>query len=81
MQNCKNTCRKLLDAPAVERLPLATDALEQAARLRATTGFKTPDAIHATSALLRNTALLVSNDNGSQKIPRLSFAYMRDLVP
>ncbi|MGQ9659361.1 MAG: type II toxin-antitoxin system VapC family toxin [Thermochromatium sp.] len=48
----QNTYRELLDAPEVERLPLTTEVLEQAARLQAATGIKTPDAIHAASALL-----------------------------
>lgn len=76
----QNTYRELLAAPEVERLPLTTEVLEQAARLRAATGIKTPDAIHAASALLRNASLLLSNDKGFQKIPALSFIYLRDLV-
>ena len=78
----QNTYRELLKAPEVECLPLTADILEQAARLRAATGIKTPDAIHAASALLRNAALLLSNDKGFQKVPALSlsFVYLRDLV-
>ena len=75
------TYRELLDTAEVERLPLTAAVLEQAARLRATTGIKTPDAIHAASSLIRNAALFLSNDKGFQKIPTLSFAYLQDLLP
>ncbi len=75
------TYRELLDTAEVERLPLTAAVLEQAARLRATTGIKTPDAIHAASSLIRNAALFLSNDKGFQKIPALSFAYLQDLLP
>lgn len=76
----QNTYRELLDAAEVERLPLTADILEEAARLRAATGIKTPDAIHAASALLWNAALLLSNDKGFQQVSALSFVYLRDLV-
>ncbi len=80
-ESLQATYRELLDTAEVERLPLTTEVLEQAARLRATTGIKTPDAIHAASSLIRNAALFLSNDKGFQKIPALSFAYMQDLLP
>jgi predicted nucleic acid-binding protein len=70
--------RQLLNASEVECLPLSAAILKQAARLRAATGIKTPDAIHAASSLARNAVLFLSNDKQFRNIPSLPFAYLHD---
>ncbi|NNJ83872.1 MAG: PIN domain-containing protein [Gammaproteobacteria bacterium] len=71
----------LLNAEEIERVPLSPVLLEQAARLRAATGIKTPDAIHAACALARKTVLFVTNDKGLQSIPELPLVYLNDYLP
>ena len=51
------------------------DVLEEAARLRAVVpGLKTPDALHAA------TALFVTNDAGFRRIPNLPFVLLDDVL-
>nr|VFJ65718.1 MAG: Predicted nucleic acid-binding protein, contains PIN domain [Candidatus Kentron sp. FW] len=71
----------LLNTEQVERVPLTPVLLEKAASLRAATGIKTPDAIHAACGLSREVALFISNDKGLQCIPTLPFAYLNDYAP
>ncbi|NEX18497.1 MAG: VapC toxin family PIN domain ribonuclease [Halochromatium sp.] len=69
--------RELLKAPEVKRLmPLTAEVLEQAARLRAEVNIKTPDAIHAASALIGQATLFLSNDERFKRVPGLPFQYL-----
>lgn len=52
----------LFDSQEVRLIPTTRDIWESAADLRARLGFKTPDAIHAASALAVESRLLVTND-------------------
>ena len=53
-------------------LPITQDILREAARLRALiSGLKTPDALHAATAILHGCALFVTNDNGFRRVPNL----------
>nr|VFK79455.1 MAG: PIN domain-containing protein [Candidatus Kentron sp. SD] len=72
--------RDLLNVDEVERVPLNPVLLEQAASLRAATGIKTPDAIHAACALARKAVLFISNDKGLQSVPELPLAYLNDYL-
>ena len=55
--------------------------LREAARLRATIpGLKTPDVIHAATALLNGCALFVSNDTGFRRIPGLPLVLLDDVL-
>lgn len=73
--------RDLLTASQETRLiPISRAVIEAAARLRATTGLKTPDAIHAASALGEGVALFVSNDPVYRRIPGLPVTILDDLL-
>jgi predicted nucleic acid-binding protein len=61
-------------------VPICQAILRQAARLRAETGLRTPDAIHAAAALAEGCDLLVTNDVHFRKIPHLNVAVLSDLV-
>jgi predicted nucleic acid-binding protein len=77
----ENTYRVLLTAARETRLVAMDRAvLEQAARLRATTGIKTPDAIHAATALREACELFVSNDPIYRRVPGLPVAILDDHV-
>ncbi len=76
----ENLFRALLYSREV-RLIAATAALwEQAARLRATTGLKTPDALHAATALAVGSTLFVTNDGGFRRVSGLPVAVLNEVV-
>lgn len=65
----------------VRLLPITQPILRQAAHLRADVpGLRTPDALHAATAMLANCALLLTNDNGFRRIPGLSCAILNDVL-
>jgi predicted nucleic acid-binding protein len=62
-------------------LPITPDILREAARLRATIpALKTPDAIHAATALLHGCALFITNDFGFRRVPGLTLAILDDIL-
>lgn len=62
-------------------LPVTQDILREGARLRASMpALKTPDAIHAATALLYGCSLFVSNDRGFRAVPGLPLALLDDVL-
>ena len=62
-------------------LPITQDILREAARLRAQIGgLKTPDAIHAATAILHGCALFVTNDTGFKRVPGLPLTVLDDVL-
>jgi predicted nucleic acid-binding protein len=74
--------RKLLQQTADVRLaPITQGVLERGARLRAAVpSLRTPDAIHAATALIEDCALLVTNDPGFRQVPGLNATVLNDLL-
>jgi predicted nucleic acid-binding protein len=65
----------------VRLLPITQPILRQAAHLRATvSGLRTPDALHAATAMLANCTLLLTNDNGFRRIPGSSCVILNDVL-
>lgn len=61
--------------------PVTVEVLREAARLRAThPALKTPDAIHAATAILNACSLFVTNDVGFRQIPGLPLAMLDDIL-
>ena len=54
--------------------------MEDAARLRAATGLKTTDALHAATALRTNCALFITNDTDFRRVQGLPVVMLNDLV-
>lgn len=73
--------RLLLSTQEVKLLPLTQDVLCEAARLRAVIpGLRTPDALHAATALLAGCALFLTNDNGFRRVPGLPLVILDDVL-
>ncbi len=70
----------LRHTPDVQMLPITQVVLEEAARLRATLGLKTPDALHAATALLNDCTLFVTNDNAFRRVSGLSVTVLHEIV-
>jgi predicted nucleic acid-binding protein len=63
----------------LRRIEQAT--LREAARLRAQVrSLRTPDAIHAATALLADCALFLTNDKGFRQVPNLPVAILSDVL-
>lgn len=71
---------RALSAEDLRLLPLALPVLREAARLRAATSLKTPDALHAATALLAECALFITNDQGFRRVPELPVVMLSDLL-
>ena len=62
-------------------LPITETILREAAQLRATIpSLKTPDAIHAATALYRGCVLFVSNDKGFKHVPGLPLVLLDEVL-
>lgn len=70
----------LLYSREVRLLPISQQILEYAARLRAKISIKTPDAIHAASAITSGCALMLTNDIAFRKIDHLNVTVLLDLI-
>lgn len=70
----------LYDTPGFTCLPITRPILESAARLRSIAGLKTPDAIHAATALSCGCTLFVTNDRAFERVPGLNVAVLDAIV-
>jgi len=70
----------LLASHELTLVPITLAILENAARLRASLRLKTPDAIHASTALHTSSAMVVTNDYDLQRVPGLSVAVFSDIA-
>ncbi|MDQ2687255.1 MAG: PIN domain-containing protein [Armatimonadota bacterium] len=62
-------------------LPITKAVLREAARLRASLpALRTPDAIHAATALLNGCALFLTNDTGFRRVPGLPLAVLDEVL-
>jgi predicted nucleic acid-binding protein len=70
----------LLHSQEFHLLPINLTVLDTATRLRATAGLKTPDAIHAATALTAGCTLFVTNDDDFKRVPGLPVAILHEIV-
>ncbi len=61
-------------------LPITQVVLREAARLRATTNLKTPDALHAAAAVQVGCVPFITNDLGFRSVARLPLVVLDDLL-
>ena len=71
--------RELFASNAVRLLDASYQVFEDAARLRADTGLKTPDALHAATALRANSALFITNDADFRRVQGVPVVVLDDL--
>ena len=71
---------KLLTATAVRLLPVTASVLRDAARIRAAINLKTPDAIHAATALAAGCVQFITNDADYRKHSSLFVVILKDIV-
>jgi predicted nucleic acid-binding protein len=64
----------------VRLLPIKQSTLREAARIRATTKLKTPDAIHAATASEVGCALFITNDAGFRGVVSFPLVILKDLL-
>ena len=67
-------------APEVDLIPTTRQLWEDTARLRAETGLKTPDALHAATALRAGCALFVANDTDFRRVQGLPVVVLNDFL-
>lgn len=72
--------RALLHAREVQLIPATLSLWEHAARLRANTGLKTPDALHAATALNAASTLCITNDRAFRRVEGLPVVVLADLL-
>lgn len=64
----------------VQMVPITQDVLEEAANLRATLSLKTPDALHAATALSYGCTLFVTNDSGFRRVAHLPVTVLSEIL-
>lgn len=72
--------RSLLGANEVRLIAATRSLWEDTARLRAYSGLKTPDALHAASALQAECTLFVTNDSDFRRVEGLPATILDDLL-
>ncbi|MBI2299629.1 MAG: PIN domain-containing protein [Armatimonadetes bacterium] len=73
--------QQVLSAPGVQVVPVTAGILLSAAQLRADhPSLRTPDAIHAATALERSADHFVTNDRGFRQLPGLPVTLLSDLI-
>lgn len=71
----------LLHSSDLRVYPIEDDVLREAARLRSiVSGLRTPDAIHAATALLNPPFTFLTNDPDFRKVPGLPVTVLSDLL-
>lgn len=72
--------RELFASNAVRLLDASYQVFEDAARLRADTGLKTPDALHAATAMRAGCALFITNDSDFRRVQETPVVVLDDLL-
>lgn len=71
---------QLLLNSAMQLIPINQSILRRAASLRATNSIKTPDAIHAATAISVNCDLLITNDKGFRNLDNLPVVILSEVL-
>ena len=69
----------LLTKADMDLLPITAEILRNAAQLRADTNLKTPDAIHAATALFAKCTQFITNDSAFRRVPNLPVIVLHEI--
>ena len=72
--------RSIFDAAEMDLIPATLAILENAARIRAATGLKTSDALHAATARSVGSTLFITNDTDFRRVEGLPIVVLDDLL-
>jgi predicted nucleic acid-binding protein len=75
-----NAYEQLLISSEMRLIPISQSILRQAANLRATSNLKTPDAIHAATALSVSCNQFITNDKGFRNVPGLPVVILSEVL-
>jgi len=75
-----NAFERALTAAETELAPITIDILRDAAQLRAETNLKTPDAIHAATALARGCVQFITNDPAFRRVTGLNVVVLSEFI-
>lgn len=75
-----DTYNELLTESEVFLIPISTEILRAAAELRANHNLKTPDAIHAATAVASGCQHLIANDSGFRRLTSIDVIILDDLT-
>lgn len=75
-----NDYQQLMLQGDMQLIPISQTILRDAAQLRATTNLRTPDAIHAATAMNTSCTLFLTNDRGFRGISHLSVVILQDVL-
>jgi predicted nucleic acid-binding protein len=75
-----NSYEQLFQQQQTRLVPITQAILREAARWRATTKLKTPDALHAATGQLAGCVLFVTNDLGFRGVSGLPVVILDDLL-
>lgn len=79
-EELESAFRAVFSAPEVQLVSGTRHLWEDTARLRAETGLKIPDALHAATALRAGCALFVTNDTDFRRVRGLPAVVLDDLL-
>ena len=72
--------RAVFAAPEVRLVATTRQLWEDTARIRAETGLKTPDALHAATVLSVGCTLFITNDTDFRRVQGMSVVVLNDLL-
>ena len=72
--------RSIFAAVEMDLIPATLAIWEESARIRAVTGLKTSDALHAATALSAGCALFITNDTDFRRVEGLPIVVLDDLL-
>ena len=79
-QSLISAYESLLTKTDVKLEPISLDILRRAADLRAAQNLKTPDAVHASTAIASNCSYFVTNDDGFKRLSNFNVIILSDLI-
>lgn len=71
---------RLLLASEIQAIPVTQAVLKEAAHLRASTNLRTPDAIHAATAISERCSVFLTNDADFRTVPNLPVVVLSEIL-